>query len=264
MNIMEVIKTRRSVRTFDGREVSAEDKEKLCTYIDKIKNPYDIPVEFILLDAKEHGLSSPVIEGEHLYITAKIPKVECSEEAFGYSFEKMVLYAWSLGIGTTWIGGTLKRELFDKAAETKDNEMMYCVSPLGYPAKEMSKNEIKMRKRIHADERVPATELFFDKDFNTPLNITDEKLKDALEAVRFAPSATNRQPWRIVKNGNSFHFYEQHAKELTGVLPWDVQKIDIGIALCHFMSMLENSKCTIENPNIATSDNVYYIATVIV
>lgn len=28
----------------------------------------------------------------------------------GYSFEKLVLFAWSLGIGTVWIGGTMKRE----------------------------------------------------------------------------------------------------------------------------------------------------------
>ena len=262
MNMMELIKTRRSVRTFDGRTVSTEDIKKLSAFMATIENPYKIPVEFILLNAKEHGLFSPVIAGENLYVAAKVARVPHSEEAFGFSFEKMVLCAWSLGIGTTWIGGTLKRDLFEKAAEVKDNEGMYCVSPLGYPAEEMSKNEVKMRKRILANERLSATELFFNKDFNTPLNITDEKIKDALEAVRLAPSAANMQPWRIIKDGNSFHFYE--VKTLSGDWSWDVQKIDIGIALCHFMSMLENSKCTIENPNIATSDNVYYIATVIV
>ena len=47
-------------------------------------------------------------------------KVPHAEEAYGYSFEKLVLYAWSLGIGTTWIGGTMKRELFEKAAGLAD------------------------------------------------------------------------------------------------------------------------------------------------
>ncbi|MBQ5316871.1 MAG: hypothetical protein J6I96_04885 [Oscillospiraceae bacterium] len=37
----------------------------------------------------------------------KVPKAEHCAEAFGYSFEKMVLYAWPLGIGTTWIGAHL-------------------------------------------------------------------------------------------------------------------------------------------------------------
>ena len=37
------------------------------------------------------------------------------EEAFGYAFEQIVLYAESLGIGTTWIGGTMDRKAFEKA-----------------------------------------------------------------------------------------------------------------------------------------------------
>lgn len=119
MNTMELIKARRSVRTFDGRQVATEDKEKLCAYIETIKNPQGIPVEFVLLDAKEHGLSSSVIAGETLYIAGKAPEGTHSEEAFGYSFEKMVLCAQSLGLGTTWIAGTLDRDLFNKAAGTK-------------------------------------------------------------------------------------------------------------------------------------------------
>ena len=115
MNTMEVIRTRRSVRTFDGRNLVPEDLEKLQAFIGTIANPYGIPVEFVLLDAEEHGLSSPVLAGETLYVAAKIGKVPHAEEAFGFSFEKLLLYAWSLGIGTTWIGGTMKRELFEKA-----------------------------------------------------------------------------------------------------------------------------------------------------
>ena len=93
MDNMELIMTRKSVRTFDGRPLTNEDREKLRMFIATIKNPYDIPVDFVLLDAKQHGLSSPVIQGEHLYIAGKVPKVEHCEEAFGFSFEQMVLYA---------------------------------------------------------------------------------------------------------------------------------------------------------------------------
>ena len=129
MDMMKIIKTRKSVRTFDGTEIPESELNKLCSYIETIENPYDVPVEFILLDAKKHDLSSPVIEGENIYIAAKVPNVEHCEEAFGYSFEKMVLYAWSLGIGTTWIGGTLNRQHFEEVAKTKENEFMMIVSP---------------------------------------------------------------------------------------------------------------------------------------
>ena len=120
MEPMELIRTRRSVRTFDGRAVTEADMEKLTDYIRTIRNPYDIPENFVLLNAGKHGLSSPVIQGEHIYITGKVPEGKHSAEAFGYSFEKMVLYAWSLGLGTTWIGGTMKRELFEQAAQLKN------------------------------------------------------------------------------------------------------------------------------------------------
>ena len=49
--LKEIVKGRRSVRTFDGNPVSQEDREKLCAYIDGITNPFGIPVEFVLLDA---------------------------------------------------------------------------------------------------------------------------------------------------------------------------------------------------------------------
>lgn len=75
MDMMDIIKTRKSVRTFDGRKISKQDKKKLFSYIKTIKNPYDIPVEFIELNSQKFNLSSPVIEGEDFYIAAKVPKI---------------------------------------------------------------------------------------------------------------------------------------------------------------------------------------------
>ncbi len=92
MDMKEVIRTRKSVRTFDGRPLAEEDRKKLVEYAETISNPYNIPVRFVFLDAKEHGLSSSVINGEHLYVAGKVKKVPHCEEAFGYSFEKLVLF----------------------------------------------------------------------------------------------------------------------------------------------------------------------------
>lgn len=261
-DLINIVKTRRSVRTFDGRKISAEHREKLEAYIKDIKNPYNIPVRFVLLEKDTaRDICSPVIEGEDLYVAAMVPNVPHSEEAFGFSFEKFVLFAWSLGIGTTWIAASMKRDAFEKAAGKKDDEFMYCISPLGYPAKEMSDKETRFRNGLHADERKPCNELFFDGQFDASLNTDDNNIKMAMEAVRFAPSAVNYQPWRIVKSGNSFHFYEEHTESLAGAAPWDVQKIDIGIALCHFLSFIDG-KCSLENPDITVPDGTEYVATI--
>ncbi|MBP1568091.1 MAG: nitroreductase family protein [Oscillospiraceae bacterium] len=261
MDIFETIKTRRSVRTFDDTPLSEEHIEELKRFIPTITNPYNIPVEFVLLDSNKNGLSSPVITGGHMYVAAKVKNVPHSEEAFGYAFEHLVLFAWSLGIGTTWIGGTFKRDVFEKAAGLSEDERMYCASPLGYPAKKMSVKEITMRTAIQADKRRPVSELFFENSFSEPLTKTDSGLADAIESVRLAPSAVNKQPWRVVKCGNAFHFYVKHSRGFIGDRTGDLQKIDVGIALNHFM-LLTDGSLTVQDPKISAPDGTEYVATV--
>ena len=45
-HVTELVQGRRSVRTYDGRELSAEDLEKLSSFMSGIKNPYGIPLEY--------------------------------------------------------------------------------------------------------------------------------------------------------------------------------------------------------------------------
>ena len=266
--LKDIVKGRRSVRTFDGRPLSPEDREKLTEYISSISNPFDIPVEFVMLDAGEYGLSSPVITGEKLYVAGKVAKIPCSDAAFGYSFEQLVLFAWSLGIGTTWIGGTMKRDLFEKAAGLKAGEMMPCVSPLGYPAERKSIREAMMRKGVGADKRMPVEKLFFDGSFDRPLPVAVQKnIADLIELVRWAPSAVNKQPWRVVRETDRlYHFYEKKDKGYVGDATGDLQKIDVGIALCHFVMGLEEqgkrAAVEVRNPGIAMPQDVEYIASV--
>ncbi len=265
--LFEIIKGRKSVRTFDEKPVSEEDRALLVQYMETISNPFDIPVRFVLLDAEEHGLSSPVIQGESLYVTGKVAKGPYADVAFGFSFEKLVLYAWSLGIGTTWIGGTMKRELFERAAGLEAGEMMPCISPLGYPAKKRSVRETMMRKGVRADSRLTSDKLFFNAAWDIPLHAeAGSDLDDLMEMVRWAPSAVNKQPWRVIALDGSFHFYEKKDKGYVNEKTGDLQKIDVGIALCHFVSGMEekgkNPVVIIDNPGIAVPAGVDYIATV--
>ena len=265
MIVFDVIKKRRSVRTFDGTALRKEDAQKIMDFAEKAENPYDIPIILQLLDAAKDSLNSPVIVGTDTFIAGKMNRVPHAEEAFGYSFEKVVLFAESLGVGTTWIAGTMNRSAFEKAMALENGEVMPCVSPLGYPAKRMSLRETMMRKGIRADDRLDFDELFFDGSFEKPL--TEEKagkIKEALKAVRLAPSAVNRQPWRIVKVGNKVHFYEKRNKGYVSDNGWDLQKIDMGIALSHFSIVAEECglKVTLylEEPDISNADGLVYIA----
>ena len=258
---MDLIRHRRSVRTFDGNALRPEDAEIILSFAQSIQTPYGIPIVWKLLSAKEYGLSSPVIVGTDAFIAGKIKRLPHAEEAFGYAFEKLVLYAETLGIGTTWIAGTMNRPAFEKAMALQPDEAMPCVSPLGYPADKMSLRETMMRKGVKADIRLDFTELFWDGSFEKPL-AENHPWRDALEMVRWAPSAVNKQPWRVVVKGDQAHFYEKKSKGYVDAAGWDLQKVDMGIALYHFAySLDEKARLTIADPGLPVPDGMEYIAT---
>ncbi len=187
--------------------------------------------------------------------------------AYGYAFEALLLQAHKMGLGTVWIGGTMPRDKFEKASKMAADEVMPCMSPLGVPAKKMSVKETLMRKGVKADNRMDFEALFFSENFNTPLTkgaAMEAGVYDALECVRFAPSAVNKQPWRVILSKNAAHFYVKHDK---GYLTpdYDLQKVDLGIALYHFEKELfevgRKPKFEVADPGIATPDQTDYVAT---
>ena len=266
MDMLEIIEKRRSVRTFNGEQIKEEDLKKIVEYANEVENPYGLSITWKVLDPNKYGLRSPVIVDAPCFIAGKIAKAPHAEEAFGYSFEKLLLFANSLGIGSVWIAGTLNRPAFEQAMELAQGEAMPSVSPLGYEAKKMSFRETMMRKAINADSRMDFGELFFDESFDKPLSV--EKAGDlarALESVRLSPSAVNKQPWRAVLIKDKVAFYEKQSGGYVSNDGWDLQKVDVGIALSHFAiaakALGKKVAFEIDEPKINTPRDVYYIAT---
>lgn len=259
-SIEKIIRDRRSVRTYDGRKLTPEDRAKLCEFIKTIENPYGLSIEFQFLEK----MGCPVVVGTELYIGAKMKDAPHLNEAFGYAFEKLVLYAQSLGIGTVWVGGTMDRNAFENAMELAEDEVMPCVSPIGYPAKKMSLRESMMRKGVKADERLGFEDIVYVNGFEQHLT-SDEagKLFLPIEMVRLAPSAVNKQPWRMVVMDDVVHFYLQRSRKISGGR-LDMQKIDLGIALCHFELTAKevglSPEFVISEPKICCENDVEYIA----
>ena len=230
----EMIKQRKSVRTFDGKLLSDEDRKKLENYIDALANPFGVPVAFKLLDAKEHDLSSPVIVGEHTYMTAKVNRIDHFEIGYGYSFENACLYALSLGLGTVMLAASLSRKTFEAAMNPGKDEVLPVASPVGYPAAKRSMRENMMRKGMKSDQRMDFGKLFFAGEFGKELSV--EEAGDFFEAKTLKDSGIG-----------------------------DVQKIDVGIALCHFdLVMKENGSSgqfVFDNPGLELPENVFYVTT---
>lgn len=240
-SISILIKERSSIRTFNGLEIEEDVLMKLDNFIRTIKGPFGLRARFKILNSKEHINGAKlgtygVIKGTTKFLAVAIERGDMDLEELGYEMEVAVLYATYLGLGSCWLGGTFKKEQFAKAMEVKENEIFSIISPIGYSKDKKSVMDSVIRFTAKSSKRKEWNEMFFIRDFETPLTkySTLGKYKTVFENVRLAPSASNKQPWRIVKSGNSYHFFEEKTKGYSDKLGFDIQRVDMGIAMCHF------------------------------
>jgi hypothetical protein len=238
--VTEIIKNRISVRTYEPTRLEHNIKEDLNDYLRTVKGPFDCKVRFKIIDS-DAALNSNIklgtygiIKGSSSFVASAVEKGDMNLEELGYELESFVLYAASLGLGTCWMGGTFKKGEFAKALELKEGELLPIITPIGYPTKNEGFIGTMMRRVAGSKNRKPWEELFFNSSFDNKLTKAEAGIySEAFEMVRLAPSASNKQPWRIVKDNDKLHFYLQHTKGYSTALGFDMQRIDIGIAMCH-------------------------------
>lgn len=237
--IEETIKKRVSVRTYDPKKLSEKDKEKLVNEINQLTNPFgeNVRIHFIVKDTVSNGEklgTYGVIKGAKTFLGVSVDKSEYGLIAAGYQFENLILYATNMGLATVWLAATFSREKFATAMDIKEDELFPAISPIGYAAGKKSITENLMRKTMKSDKRKPWEEIFFQDSFGNPLSKEEaSEYEIPLEMLRLAPSATNAQPWRVVKKQGSYHFFETH-KSKTSEEEIMIKKVDLGIALSHF------------------------------
>ncbi|NLE23943.1 MAG: nitroreductase [Clostridiaceae bacterium] len=274
MNIKQVISQRKSIRTYKDKPISQELKEKLKNYIADVSSPFEPKTRFVLLDTDDMSPQTKlgtygVISGANTFICGITENVERYEENLGYAFEKIILYATSLGLGTCWLGGTFNRSNFAEAVRLKENEVIPVVTPVGYAKEKRSFIDAVFVKGAGSDNRKGWSELFFDGEFGNPLSReTEGRFTDVFDMVRIAPSASNKQPWRIVKSENMFHFFLCRTPGYKGIVGFDIQRLDIGIAMCHFELMVQElglkGLWVAQDPGITLEKNTEYIISYVV
>jgi hypothetical protein len=248
-SIFEIIPARKSVRSCTGEKIQPETLNKIDAFIGQLsQSPLGAKVRFQTVAAVEDDVKA--LKGLGTYGVIKKPAgfvigaVEQSETGlvdFGYRMEAIVLNLADLGLGSCWLGGSFTKSRFSERISASETEIVPCVISFGVPVEKSKALDKIVRKGAGSDRRKPFETLFFRSDFTNPLFPTEAgRFKRILEMVRLGPSASNRQPWRIVWNSQSddFHFYIQRDKLYTQVLKWfkvnDLPKVDLGIAACHF------------------------------
>lgn len=243
--IEKIIQRRKSVRTYSRMQLQTEVKEKLQKHFQQLKGPFPVAFRFEIFDKLQIKADKKIklgtygiIQGAAFFIAAAVEKKEHNMEQLGYVFENLVLYITSLGLGTCWLAASFNKNEFFRAMQIKDDELLPIVTPVGYESRIKSPIDLLMKPNPKVKIRKPWDALFFKESADVILDKADAgAYAMPLEMVRLAPSASNKQPWRVILLNRHFHFYLVHNAGYTTRYPYDIQKIDMGIAMCHFECM---------------------------
>jgi nitroreductase len=244
-NVTELVRMRSSRRSYTSRPVEQDKLERLEGVFASLRGPFAPAARFRILDTQGWADSSinalgtyGTIRGARLYMAGAVERAERDMETYGYLFETVILHATDMDLGTCWIGGIFNRSGFADKMGVAEHEIVPAVSPLGYATEKRSLADSVIRWSAGSKSRMPWPRLFSSKDFSTPLSDdTAAGYTEVLEMVRLGPSASNRQPWRIVmdRDRSAFHLFLQRSKGYDKLITAvDLQRIDMGIAMCHF------------------------------
>ncbi|MBN2399853.1 MAG: nitroreductase family protein [Candidatus Aminicenantes bacterium] len=242
--LADLITKRFSCRSFDGRGLEPGVLTALEKFSADLELPFRNRIRFGIIDKKMvraenlfSGGSYGMIKGVRYYLSALIRKgTPHGWEDIGFGLEALVLQATSLDLGSCWIGGVFDRKNFGRAIGIGPDEILPAVIAIGRPAEKRSWRDRLVRWSARGDLRKEAAAIFFNNNWQTPLAYADmPQWKPVLESVRLGPSASNKQPWRIIHHNGAFHFFLDRDKAYSAMMPFaDLQRIDLGIAMCHF------------------------------
>lgn len=275
-----LIEQRFSSRSYLGKPIAADLRRRLADLLATLTcGPLGTPARFVLIAATEQEGAALRSLGTYGFIKnpagfmiGVVQKGARNLEDFGYLMEQAVLLATDLGLGTCWLGGSFTRSSFTQKISAQATEVLPAVTAVGYSASRDRSGDV-IRRQVGADTRLPWEALFYHERFGSPLpRETAGAYAAPLEGMRLGPSASNKQPWRIVRAGDAWHFYVQRTKgyrdnlgaRLLGLA--DLQRVDIGIAMCHFELTARElglaGQWTVRQPSLpAPDDTVEYIVT---
>ncbi len=259
--LKNAIPSRRSVRSYNGEMPPKEQIEKIKAYIAEPSNyacPFGSPLRMELLEHGNVG-TRKVIKKPPMYVIMIIKNTREALIDAGYVFERFILFAESLGLNTCYLNSGFQRETVELAEPLKEDEIMILASPIGYAAEKKSLVEKGSRWFLKAGKRKALDEMFFHKVPGTP--VKDSAAREKLEYVRWAPSAVNAQPWRIILDGEKARFYITEKAESSKGGTYNIHILDMGIAICHYVLAFEKKAFQIEE-NAPTPTEMSYVLTV--
>jgi nitroreductase len=246
-SFIETMRARQSIRTYETQKLSEQDLNQITAYINEEQNligPFGGKgkIDFVLVNnnVSDKGIKLGTygfIKNPQAYLVGSSKNEKYALVEYAYIFHRVILYVVQLGLGTCWMGGTFNRNSFEKEILIGEEEFIPCVTPLGYPKGKQRVFDKALRMVVKADNKKTWEKLFYESTFQKPLSKEKAgQLEIPIEMVRLSPSASNKQPWRLIlsEDRKTCHFYIEHTPNYSSSLGYDMQLLDMGIAMYQF------------------------------
>jgi hypothetical protein len=198
MDLIELIKKRRSVRDYNGIDIDNSVLEDIKQYLTTIKSPFPHNVDFVFSEDtsvyKSKAKNFVVCYGDN---------TNQNHVAIGYILGKLDLYIQGLGLGSLFLG----------MGKNKQKNYLFTLV--------FGNTDEKFRDNLEAFKRIPIS------DFSNTTN-------EYTNLVRLTPTAVNNMPFQIVCKQNTITI-NKYVRGLIGKLI-NAKKmcyIDIGILLAY-------------------------------
>ncbi len=239
MEILETIFRRTAVRSYEPQPADATLLEEVRRTGEAAEALTGAEMRFYLHRHEEMGKEVKGVIGDYgKTIRAPHYIVLASRESDGYltdagfRFEQMILDATGRGLGTCWVGLMFKEASLRSFLGLDPSWRVIALTPIGLPAGPTFVSRA-LRSMARSSTRKPIDQIFFWQSHGEQLPsgiLAQELLARLLEAVRWAPSWMNKQPWFFIFTGSEVLIYKKRRQSREGK---DYHLLDCGIAMAH-------------------------------
>jgi len=244
-SVIDLVHERTSWRKYARQPIPADKMKQLRAFLDDLPiGPFGTPLRFtiaVATPADPQALKTlgtyGFIRDPAAFIIGAVKTGERDLEDYGYVMQMIILLATELDLGTCWLGGTFNKSAFARRIGKSADETVPAVAALGCRTGARGTMDRFIRWGAGSKNRLPFKNLFASQAANAPLtHAAADAYSLPLEMVRLGPSASNKQPWRMLLGRDRAHLFllrtPGYNKQYLRIA--DIQRLDMGIAMCHF------------------------------
>ncbi len=205
MDIKDAVKLRHTVRKYTATRISEETAARLEERAAMIAKEQNLEIGLFLDDINgTSGMGKMVSKNANNYFAIAGEDTPDVEVRAGYAAADLMLYAQTIGLNTWYIGGMTNRDL---ESRFPGKEVVTSVA-VGYGVTQGEPHKTRTSPEKIAD-----------------LKDAPQWFRDGVEATMYAPTAMNRQKFRILRDGNKVKVDNGNGH---------FQKQDRGLIMYHF------------------------------